>query len=84
MKYAVWGLIVLLIVVHQDVWFWDDRTLLFGVLPITLAFHVGISLASAFAWYLATVYCWPDVEASARTPDQPPGETPGGAPGEPA
>lgn len=60
MNKVVWGLVVLLIILHQDVWFWNDRTLLFGFLPIGLAYHVGISLAAAFTWYLATLYCWPE------------------------
>lgn len=60
MNKVVWGLVVLLIILHQDVWFWEDRTLWFGFLPVGLAFHVGISLAAAATWYLATLYCWPD------------------------
>lgn len=60
MNKVVWGLVVLLILLHQDIWFWDNRTLLFGFMPIGLAYHLGISLAAAFTWYLATVYCWPD------------------------
>lgn len=60
MNKVVWGLVVLLILLHQDIWFWDNRTLLFGFMPIGLAYHLGISLAAAFTWYLATIYCWPD------------------------
>ncbi len=46
MKYAVWGLVVLLVVLHQDVWNWDNDRLVFGFLPMTLAFHGGISIAA--------------------------------------
>lgn len=60
MNKVVWGLVVLLIIVHQDIWFWDDRSLLFGFLPIGLAYHAGISLTAAFTWYLATIFCWPE------------------------
>jgi hypothetical protein len=60
MNYFVWGLIVLLIVLHQDFWFWSDGTLLFGFLPIGIGYHVGISLAAAVVWFLATKYAWPD------------------------
>jgi len=70
MKYVIWGLVLLLIVVHQDFWFWDDATLLFGFMPIGLAYHAGISVAAAVTWYLATIYAWPvDVaeDASAST-----------------
>lgn len=66
MKKVVWGLVVLLIIMHQDFWFWDDRTLLFGFMPIGLAYHAGISLAAAFTWFLATIYCWPKELADAK------------------
>ena len=59
MKTFVWGLVLLLIVLHQDVWFWEDGTLLFGFLPIGIGYHVCISLAAAFTWWLATRYAWP-------------------------
>ena len=66
MKTFVWGLVLLLIVLHQDVWFWDDGTLLFGFLPIGIGYHVCISLAAAFTWWLATRYAWPK---GLETPD---------------
>lgn len=65
MKSVVWGLIVLLILVHQDVWFWDDKSLVFGFMPITLLFHASISLAASITWFMATKFCWPDVDESA-------------------
>ena len=55
----LWIAIVVLIVLHQDNWFWDDGTLVFGFLPIGLFYHAGISLAAATTWYLATQFCWP-------------------------
>ena len=66
--HLVWGLVALLIVAHQDIWFWDDARLLFGFLPITLAYHAGISLAAAGTWYLATLFCWPVDEPAAPAP----------------
>ncbi len=70
MKYVVWGLILLLVVLHQDVWFWDDATLVFGFMPITLLYHAMISLAAGFTWWLATKYAWPDeLEAEAPASD---------------
>ncbi len=59
MKYAVYGLVVLLLIIHQDFWFWDDKTLLFGFMPIGLFYHACISLAAAATWFLATIFCWP-------------------------
>lgn len=59
MKYIVWGTIVLLAIVHQDFWFWDDDTLVFGFMPIGLFWHAGISLAASATWFMATKHCWP-------------------------
>jgi len=67
MRHAVWFLIFLLIVLHQDNWFWDDATLVFGFMPIGLFYHVCISLAAGAVWYLATLHCWPkELEHAAR------------------
>ncbi|GAB5444075.1 MAG: hypothetical protein Fues2KO_44240 [Fuerstiella sp.] len=61
MKYVVWGLVVLLIILHQDVWLWDNDTLVWGFMPITLLYHACISLGAGFTWFLATKFAWPDV-----------------------
>ena len=62
MKYVVWGLVVLLMILHQDVWFWNDDRLIFGFMPITLMYHAGISIGASITWYLATLYAWPQFE----------------------
>lgn len=59
MKYLIWGMVILLLIVHQDVWFWSDPTLVFGFIPVGLAFHAGISIAASITWFLATKYAWP-------------------------
>jgi hypothetical protein len=59
MKYLVWLLLLALLVLHQDYWQWNDARLLFGFLPATLAYHMGISIAAAVAWGLAVWFCWP-------------------------
>lgn len=60
MKRLVIALVVLLIVLHQDFWWWDSvDPLVFGFMPIGLAWHVLISIAASFVWYLASRYCWP-------------------------
>lgn len=59
MKYFVSLLIVLLVILHQDNWFWNDGTLVFGFMPIGLFYHACISLAAGFTWFLAIKFCWP-------------------------
>ncbi|MEM9700934.1 MAG: DUF3311 domain-containing protein [Planctomycetota bacterium] len=59
MKILVWSLIALLVVLHQDVWFWDSDDLIFGFMPITLLYHAGISVAASGLWLLAVNVAWP-------------------------
>ena len=60
MKRLVIALVILLIILHQDFWWWDRvDPLVFGFIPIGLAWHVGISLAAALVSWLAVRYCWP-------------------------
>ncbi|MBP85417.1 MAG: hypothetical protein CMJ64_01675 [Planctomycetaceae bacterium] len=60
MKYFVWSLVALLVVLHQDYWQWDNATLDFGFLPRSLTYHACISIAAAGVWVMATQFCWPE------------------------
>lgn len=60
MKYVIWLLVIALLILHQDYWQWDDSSLILGILPFTLAYHVGISVAAAAVWALSVKLCWPD------------------------
>lgn len=51
--------VLALIVLRQDIWFWNDPALVFGILPIGLAWQIGISIAAAMLWFLATKIAWP-------------------------
>ncbi|MCH7995284.1 MAG: DUF3311 domain-containing protein [Planctomycetes bacterium] len=75
MRKLVYGLIILLAVLHQDFWWWHTaEPLVLGFVPIGLAFHAGISVAAAVLWALAVKYCWPaDVDALDTVADQPEG-----------
>ena len=59
MKKLVYGLIILLGILHQDWWWWDSETLVFGFLPIGLAYQALISILAGVLWALAVHYCWP-------------------------
>lgn len=60
----IWIAFWLLFALHHDVWFWGDRTLVGGVIPVGLAYHVGFSLVAAGLWWAATRWAWPhDLEA---------------------
>jgi len=52
---------------HQDFWWWEDSELVFGFMPIGLAYHAGFSVACALFWSLAIRYAWPhDLEKFAE------------------
>lgn len=66
-KKLVYLAIVFLAILHQDFWYWDDPTLVFGFLPIGLAYHALYSVVAALVWYLAIIYAWPsDAEVFAE------------------
>ena len=60
MFYVVWILVVVLAIVHQDFWNWDNRTLIFGFMPIGLLYHALFSVSCATLWALAIKFAWPD------------------------
>ena len=53
---AVAGLYAL----HQDVWFWREaRPLVFGFLPVGLAYHAGYCVLVALLMWWLTRTAWP-------------------------
>ena len=66
MKYALYLWVAVLVIAHQDVFNWDDASLVLGCLPVGLAYHVAYTLATALLWVLAIKWAWPaDVDVSA-------------------
>ncbi len=59
MRYVVWSLVALLVILHQDYWQWDNGRLIFGFLPYPLLYHSALSVGAAVVWWMATGYCWP-------------------------
>jgi len=50
---------ITLYVLHQDYWNWTDKTLLFGFLPMGLAYHAVFSIACAVMMLLLVKFAWP-------------------------
>ncbi len=59
MKWIAIAGIVLLMVLHQDFWWWDDNSLVFGFVPVGLAYHALISLLAGGIWALIVFFAWP-------------------------
>jgi len=52
------ALLAALFVLHQDVWFWRDSRLVFG-LPVGLTYHVAFCVAVTLVLVLAVRWGWP-------------------------
>ena len=50
---------VALAVLHQDVWNWDNANLVFGFMPVGLAYHAAYSLVAAIFWAVVMKFAWP-------------------------
>lgn len=50
---------VVLFILHHDFWNWDKTTMIFGFMPVGLAYHVGYSIAAGLLWYLVCRFAWP-------------------------
>ncbi len=59
MKYFIWLLVLVLLVLHQDYWQWQRDELVLGFVPYSLAYHMAISVATAIVWVLAVKFVWP-------------------------
>ena len=70
-RWIIYGLVVVLALLHQDFWFWDDPTLVFGFMPVGLFYHALYSVAAACLWAAAVKWAWPsEVEAFAEAADE--------------
>jgi hypothetical protein len=52
--------IAALYLLHQDLWFWREaRPLVFGILPVGLAYHAAYCLAATGLMWVLTRVAWP-------------------------
>ena len=76
MKHVVYALLVLLYILHTDIWYWDDPSIVLGI-PIGLAYHIGFMVAASFVLWLGVKFAWPDeLEAELESAAGPDGATP--------
>ena len=58
-RWLIYLLVLVLYVFHNDLWLWDDPTLIAG-LPVGLIYHIGFCVAAAGLMVLLVNYAWPD------------------------
>jgi hypothetical protein len=60
-RFLLTAAVLVLYVLHQDLWFWRDaRPLVFGFMPIGLFYHVAYTLAVTVVLWLLVRHAWPD------------------------
>jgi Protein of unknown function (DUF3311) len=69
-KFLLFLLIVAVYILHQDYWNWKNADLVFGFLPIGLAYHVGYSVLAAIMMAILVKFAWPKHLESAE-PEEP-------------
>jgi hypothetical protein len=52
-------LVIAVYVLHQDYWNWKNADLVFGILPVGLAYHVGYSILAAIMMAILVKFAWP-------------------------
>ncbi len=59
---VVWLLVM--VVLHQDFWLWTNKHLVFGFLPIGMAYHAGYAVLAALTMWMLVKVAWPkDLDA---------------------
>ena len=70
-----WILVLILLILHQDYWQWDRNEIVFGFVPYTMAYNIGISVATGLMWILVCALLWPDglddTEREEKIPQKP-------------
>ena len=59
MRTAIWLVLVALVLLHHDFWFWNDPTLIGGWMPIGMLYHILLSLVASAFWFVVVKCAWP-------------------------
>ena len=57
-RWILYIALVVLFLLHNDFWFWDNPKVVLG-LPIGLLYHIGFCVAAAILMTLTINYAWP-------------------------
>ena len=59
MKYVLAALVVVVLYLHHDTWNWTNKSLVFGFLPLGLAYHAGYALLASATMAVLVKFLWP-------------------------
>lgn len=60
MKWTLTLLVLAVAVLHQDHWFWHSKALIFGFLPMGLAYHIIYTFLCVMTMWTLILYVWPE------------------------
>jgi uncharacterized membrane protein len=68
-KLLLFLLVAAVYTVHQDYWNWSKtEPLIFGCLPVGLAYHAGYSILCAITMWVLVKTIWPHLEIEEENP----------------
>jgi hypothetical protein len=59
-KFLIFLMIAGVYVLHQDYWNWKNADVVFGFLPVGLAYHAGYSILAAIMMAVLVKVAWPE------------------------
>ncbi len=59
MKWLLTILILVVYVLHQDYWFWGNRSLVLGFMPVGLAYHAAYAVLVSVMMAILVKFAWP-------------------------
>jgi hypothetical protein len=72
-NFCLFLLVAAVYVAHQDYWNWKvAEPMLFGFLPVGLAYHAGYSIAAAAMMAILVKFAWPKKLEEQDRPTPPP------------
>ena len=70
-------LVCVVYLLHQDYWNWEQANpLIFGFLPIGLAYHAGYSILASITMALLVKFAWPKHLENVQPQDEAVGQSP--------
>ena len=57
------ALFLILLVLHQDIWFWDNESMVLGFMPMGLFYHALYSVCCGLLGLIAIKLAWPVEES---------------------
>lgn len=51
--------VLVVLILHHDLWNWTNKSLVLGFLPIGLAYHIGYAFLASFTMAVLVRYAWP-------------------------